>query len=88
MNAKDKVLRRTIVEKIAENLGTDARYNPSRGVLPDTGHESDLVSLLQSLESQGKIVRSSSKPTKYAMLRLKSESTNTTGQVGLGPGYT
>jgi len=88
-DAKDKVTRRDIVEKIAEKLGTIGRYVPARGVLPDTGHESDLVSLLTSLESQKKIVRCASKPTKYAMLRLKPEPPPPpTGQGGFGgPGY-
>ena len=89
-NSTDKVTRKSIVEKLAEKLGTNHHYDAIRGVLPDTGHESDLVQLLQNLESQGKIVRCASKPTKYAMLRLKPEceSSNTTGQGGLGgPGY-
>ena len=88
-NSTDKVTRKSIVEKLAEKLGTNHHYDAIRGVLPDTGHESDLVQLLQNLESQGKIVRCASKPTKYAMLRLKPEPPPPpTGQGGFGgPGY-
>ena len=71
-------------------LPVHSRCSDSRCPSRPRSRVGDLIQLLQNLESQGKIVRCASKPIKYAMLRLKPEceSSNTTGQGGLGePGY-